>query len=57
MTLAGESVVGQNLSVPAKASETLLDIAHRYDIGYSEIKAANPNIGLWLPIPSRYVLL
>lgn len=60
---SGESVVGRNLIVPAKASETLLDIARRYDVGYSEIKAANPNIDPWLPkegspvvVPTQYVL-
>jgi L,D-transpeptidase ErfK/SrfK len=59
----GEDVVGQNLIIPAKASETLLDIARRYDVGYSEIKIANPNIDPWLPkegspvlVPTRYVL-
>ncbi|MGR6036196.1 MAG: L,D-transpeptidase family protein [Candidatus Nitrosoglobus sp.] len=59
----GESVVGQNIFVPAKASETLLDIARRYDVGYSEIKIANPNIDPWLPkegipvlVPTQYVL-
>ncbi|KFI23515.1 peptigoglycan-binding protein LysM [Nitrosococcus oceani] len=59
----GETVVGRNLVVPAKASETLLDIARRYDVGYSEIKAANPNVDLWLPkegslvvVPTRYIL-
>lgn len=59
----GEEVVGQNLFVHAKASETLLDIARRYEVGYSEIKAANPDVDLWLPeegaqvlIPLQYVL-
>lgn len=59
----GEAVVGHNLVVHAKASETLLDIARRYNVGYSEIKAANPNIDPWLPkegdlvvVPTQYVL-
>jgi L,D-transpeptidase ErfK/SrfK len=59
----GESVVGQNIIIQAKASETLLDIARRYDVGYSEIKIANPNIDPWLPkegsevlVPTQYVL-
>jgi L,D-transpeptidase ErfK/SrfK len=59
----GESVVGQNIIIQAKASETLLDIARRYDVGYSEIKLANPNIDPWLPkegsevlVPTQYVL-
>lgn len=59
----GEAVIGQNLIVHAKASETLLDIARRYEIGYREIRAANPAIDPWLPeegalvlIPSQYVL-
>jgi L,D-transpeptidase ErfK/SrfK len=58
-----EAVIGQNLTVYAKASETLLDIARRYGIGYQEIKAANPKIDPWLPpegapvlLPLQYVL-
>ncbi len=59
----GEAVVGQNLIAHAKASETLLDIARRYEVGYNEIKAANPAIDPWLPeegaqvlVPLQYVL-
>lgn len=58
-----EAIVGQNLVVKAKASETLLDIARRYDLGYGDITMANPNIDPWLPkegssviIPTQYVL-
>src|SRR5699024_2861222 len=58
-----EAVVGQNLVVQAKASETLLDIARRYDLGYGDITMANPDIDPWLPkagssiiIPAQYVL-
>lgn len=56
-------VVGQIQFARIKASETLIDIARRYDVGFNAIKAANPHIDAWLPregqkvvIPSRYIL-
>ncbi len=56
-------VVGQIQFVRAKASETLSDIARRYDVGFNAIKAVNPDVDPWLPnqgqrivIPSRYIL-
>jgi len=59
----GNYVVGEVRTVRAKASETLLDIARRFDVGYEEIAAANPEVEPWLPqdgatitIPSQYIL-
>lgn len=56
-------VVGQIQYTTARAAETLLEIARRYDVGFNAIKAANPHIDPWLPpegarilIPSRYIL-
>lgn len=34
--------------VRAKPGETLLDIARRYDLGYLEIKRANPGVDPWI---------
>jgi L,D-transpeptidase ErfK/SrfK len=43
--------------------DTLLDIARDYDVGYVEIRAANPGIDPWMPgegtkvvVPTRHVL-
>jgi len=48
-----ESVIGQEpekpLFVTAKAEDTLLDVARRYDIGQNEILLVNPEIDRWLP--------
>ncbi len=38
-----------------KEEDTLLDIARSYDIGYVEIRAANPGIDPWLPGAGRTV--
>jgi len=56
-------VIGQVQYASAKASESLQNIARRYDVGFDEIKAANPGIdplslqeGERIVIPSRYIL-
>ena len=56
-------VVGHNLIVYSRAQDTLLDIARRFDIGYSEIVSANPDLDVWLPgsgkrvlVPNQYIL-
>ena len=43
--------------------DTLIDIARRHNIGYEEIRMANPDVSLWVPgegtevvIPARYIL-
>jgi len=59
----GDDVVGEIRVVVAKESDTLLDIARQYDLGYNEIIAANPNVDPWLPkdgtpviLPTRFIL-
>jgi L,D-transpeptidase ErfK/SrfK len=63
--LADEStrVIGHNLVVFSHKEDTLLDIGRRFDLGYSEIVNANPNVDPWLPgegqrvvIPNRFIL-
>ncbi len=57
------NVVGESFLVDAKKSETLLDIAREYGVGYNEITKANPDVDPWYPgdktpvvIPTRYIL-
>jgi L,D-transpeptidase ErfK/SrfK len=59
----GDTVVGQFQQAVLSASDTFVDIARLYDVGFNELIAANPNVDPWLPgegtqvvIPSQYVL-
>lgn len=56
-------VVGHNLVVYSHEEDTLLDIARQFDLGYSEIVNANPDVDPWLPgggqrvlVPNRFIL-
>ncbi len=56
-------VVGQLIAVQLNSSDTLLDIARQFDVGYNEITQANPDIDPWQPdkdsfvvVPSLYIL-
>jgi L,D-transpeptidase ErfK/SrfK len=56
-------VVGENRIEFARRSDTLMDIARWTNMGYREIRRANPDVDLWKPgegtkvlIPSRFVL-
>jgi len=55
--------VGQVLTYPIRAQETLLDVARHFELGYLDIVAANPGVDPWLPgqgtvltIPTAFVL-
>jgi len=59
----GSTVFGSDLHIKSTRADTLLDIAHRYSIGYEEIIRANPGVDMWLPgegtdilIPGRRIL-
>lgn len=59
----GINVVGESFLIDAKKSETLLDIAFEYGVGYNEITKANPDVDPWYPgektpvvIPTRFIL-
>jgi L,D-transpeptidase ErfK/SrfK len=59
----GSTIVGRVQVVTDIGSNTLLDIARRYDLGYEEIVAANPGMSVWLPpqngrivVPTQFVL-
>jgi len=59
----GDSVVGHLQGAIAIHEDTMLDIGRRFNVGYEELKLANPGVDPWIPgdgalivIPSRYVL-
>lgn len=58
-----QEVIGDILIVIAGESDTLPQIARRFDVGYDEIVGANPEVDVWLPgagtrviVPLRFVL-
>ncbi|MFZ1988311.1 MAG: L,D-transpeptidase family protein [Alphaproteobacteria bacterium] len=59
----GQSAVGNILRYKTRDNDTLLDIARNFDLGYTELIAANRGIDPWLPgvgkrvvIPSLFLL-
>jgi len=60
---AGAREIGAVETYVAAASDNLLDLARRYDLGYTQLIAANPGVDPWQPgagrvivIPSYYLL-
>jgi L,D-transpeptidase ErfK/SrfK len=53
----GSAVIGADERVRSTHEDTLLDIAHRYSLGYEEIIRANPGVDLWLPGEGTEILL
>ncbi len=56
-------VIGQYYQVLANEEDTLIDIARTHKVGYEEIRAANPDVSLWVPgegtavtIPRQHIL-
>ncbi|KAA0011134.1 L,D-transpeptidase family protein [Billgrantia pellis] len=56
-------VVGERYTVEAREEQTLLDIAREHNVGYEEIRRANPEVSVWMPgegtevvIPGRFIL-
>jgi L,D-transpeptidase ErfK/SrfK len=63
MPAPGIDIVGAIRVVAAKQEDTLLDIARRFNLGYNEITAANPEVDAWVPgegtpivVPTQFVL-
>jgi L,D-transpeptidase ErfK/SrfK len=59
----GGSVVGTIQVVAAQREDTLVAIARRYNLGYNELRLANPEVDPWLPgegtpvvLPTQFVL-
>lgn len=54
---SGEDVIGEVSVYATREEDTLLDIARDFDIGFVEIRAANPGVDPWLPeIGARLVI-
>jgi L,D-transpeptidase ErfK/SrfK len=56
-------VIGEDLHITTHYSDTLVEIARRYGLGYEEMARANPKVDPWLPgegtpivIPGRHIL-
>lgn len=59
----GGDVVGTIQGIVAVHEDTLIDIGRRYNVGFEEMKLANPGVDPWIPgdgtlivVPSRFVL-
>lgn len=59
----GQTVIGSIQWVRAKSSDTLSELARRFDLGYDAIVLANPKVDSWLPgqgtrirLPMRHIL-
>jgi L,D-transpeptidase ErfK/SrfK len=59
----GGSLIGQDQQIQSQKSDTLLDLARKYSVGYWEIQEANPKVDMWLPgqgtnitIPGRFIV-
>jgi L,D-transpeptidase ErfK/SrfK len=59
----GEDVVGAVQVVEARHEDTFIALARRYNVGYEELRQANPGVDAWLPgeatkitIPTFHVL-
>ncbi|CAN0516110.1 unnamed protein product [Ectocarpus sp. 12 AP-2014] len=57
------SIVGEIYTVIAKEDDTLIDIAREHNVGYDEIRFANPDVSIWVPgegtevtIPGQFIL-
>lgn len=62
-TAPGQEVIGIPTIYVTQQSDTLLDIARTYDLGFVEVRAANPGVDPWLPgirrvltLPTQFVL-
>jgi L,D-transpeptidase ErfK/SrfK len=52
-----ETVIGEVRTVTARDTDTLLDLARLYDLGFEQVQAANPGMDPWVPpVGSRIVL-
>lgn len=56
-------VIGEVQVVPARYEDTFVKLAREYNVGYEELRRANPGVDAWLPgegtpitLPTRFVL-
>ncbi|MGH8034009.1 MAG: hypothetical protein ACREO9_02200, partial [Lysobacterales bacterium] len=53
----GGDVAGRLGTMRVVDEETLLAVARQYNLGYEEMRLANPNVDFWLPQPGAEVVL
>jgi L,D-transpeptidase ErfK/SrfK len=53
----GQQAVGAVESILAGSGDTLLDIARRFDLGYTELIVTNPGVDPWQPGAGRRIVL
>lgn len=58
-----DDIIGTVHHIRAEAEDTLIAIARRHNLGYTEIKLANPGVDTWLPgegtritLPTQFIL-
>ena len=49
----GEDVVGQVQVIKAQYEDSFADLGEKYELGYSEMIAANPGVDAWLPVKRK----
>jgi L,D-transpeptidase ErfK/SrfK len=54
---ASADVVGRLRFHTARQSDTLIDLAVHYGVGYVELLAANPGVDPWLPTPGKRLVI
>ncbi|RMD89395.1 MAG: LysM peptidoglycan-binding domain-containing protein [Alphaproteobacteria bacterium] len=50
-------LIGEPRSVIIRREDTLIRLAMRYDIGFVELRAANPGVDVWVPQPGARLVL
>lgn len=50
-------LIGEVYFVQVREGETLVDIAREHNVGFEEIRIANPNVSIWAPRPGTEVLI
>jgi L,D-transpeptidase ErfK/SrfK len=53
----GSAVLGADITIRTHYTDTLLDIARKYSLGYDEIIRANPGVDMWLPGEGTQIVL
>ncbi len=53
----GQNAIGSVLHYKTREGDTLLDVARNYDLGYTELIAANKGIDPWLPGAGKRVVI
>lgn len=59
----GDDLIGKTLHITTEYEDTFVALARRYNVGFNELRLANPDVDPWLPgdgtdvaIPRRYIL-